>query len=154
MLDLASKHLAEVRRILQFHVPGRNTFSGGQLPGLPPANFYPALQAENHCAPAGQWILARGRSGTATSGNGGTTNNAAPWRGVGYWSRVIKVKNRNSAVKTIVRIDALIRVAIQYIGKGAPPEQDGVIHRLAKFDTTFGLEPVKMIPAEQQKAPH
>lgn len=47
---------------------------------------------------------------------------------------------RNSAIKTIDRIDALIRVAIQYIEKGAPNEQDGVLHRLAKFDTAFGLE--------------
>ncbi len=47
---------------------------------------------------------------------------------------------RNSATKTIERIEALIGVAIQYIEKGAPPEQDGVLHRLAKFDTTFGLE--------------
>ena len=54
-----------------------------------------------------------------------------------YYQKLIA---RNSAVKTIERIDALIRVAIQYIEKGAPPEQDGVIHRLAKFDTTFGLE--------------
>lgn len=54
-----------------------------------------------------------------------------------YYRKLIA---RNSAVKTLERIDALIRVAIQYIEKGAPPEQDGVLHRLAKFDTTFGLE--------------
>jgi hypothetical protein len=47
---------------------------------------------------------------------------------------------RNSATKTIERIDSLIRVAIQYIDKGAPAEQDGVLHRLAKFDTAFGVE--------------
>ena len=56
---------------------------------------------------------------------------------IDYYQKLIA---RNSAVKTIERIDALIRVAIRYIEKGAPPEQDGVIHRLAKFDTTFGLE--------------
>jgi hypothetical protein len=54
-----------------------------------------------------------------------------------YYQKLIA---RNSAVKTIERIDALIRVALLYIEKGAPPEQDGVLHRLAKFDTTFGLE--------------
>lgn len=54
-----------------------------------------------------------------------------------YYRRLIA---RNSAVKTMERIDALIEVAILYIEKGAPPEQDGVLHRLAKFDTTFGLE--------------
>ncbi|HEY4743516.1 MAG TPA: hypothetical protein VIH45_02580 [Desulfuromonadaceae bacterium] len=47
---------------------------------------------------------------------------------------------RNTATKTIERIDALIRVAVMYLDKGAPPEQDGVLHRLAKFDTTFGRE--------------
>ncbi|BBA69104.1 hypothetical protein [Geobacter sulfurreducens] len=51
-----------------------------------------------------------------------------------------KLVARNSAVKSIERIDALITVAIQYIDKGAPPEQDGVLHRLAKFDTAFGRE--------------
>lgn len=54
-----------------------------------------------------------------------------------YYQKLIA---RNSAVKTIERINALISIAIQYIEKGAPPEQDGVIHRMAKFDTTFGLE--------------
>ncbi|MBI2354211.1 MAG: hypothetical protein HYV06_04130 [Deltaproteobacteria bacterium] len=54
-----------------------------------------------------------------------------------YYQKMIA---RNSAVKTIERIDALIEVAILYLEKGAPPEQDGVLHRLAKFDTTFGLE--------------
>ncbi|PIP43169.1 MAG: hypothetical protein COX17_08535 [Deltaproteobacteria bacterium CG23_combo_of_CG06-09_8_20_14_all_60_8] len=47
---------------------------------------------------------------------------------------------RNTATKTIERIDALIKVAILYIEKGAPPEQEGVLHRLAKFDTACGLE--------------
>lgn len=47
---------------------------------------------------------------------------------------------RNSATKTIERIDSLIQVAIHYIDKGAPPEQAGVLHRLAKFDTAFGME--------------
>lgn len=56
---------------------------------------------------------------------------------IDYYQKLIA---RNSAVKTIERIDALIRVAIQYIEKGAPTEQDGVLHRLAKFDTAFGLE--------------
>lgn len=56
---------------------------------------------------------------------------------IDYYQKLIA---RNSAVKTIERIEALIMVAIQYIEKGAPTEQDGVLHRLAKFDTAFGLE--------------
>jgi hypothetical protein len=68
---------------------------------------------------------------------------------IDYYQKLIA---RNSAVKTIERIDALIRVAIQYIEKGAPPEQDGVIHRLAKFDTTFGLESLEH--AARENAPY
>ena len=52
----------------------------------------------------------------------------------------LNLTRRNVAIKTIERIDALIKVAIQYIEKGAPPEQDGVLHRLSKFDTAFGKE--------------
>lgn len=55
----------------------------------------------------------------------------------GYYRQLVA---RNSAAKTIERIDALIEVALLYLKKGAPPEQDGVLHRLAKFDTAFGLE--------------
>jgi len=59
---------------------------------------------------------------------------------------------RNSATKTIERIDSLIKVAIQYIDKGAPPEQDGVLHRLAKFDTAFGVE--SLAHAARENAPY
>jgi len=64
---------------------------------------------------------------------------------IDYYQKLI---TRKSAVKTIERIDALIRVAIQYIEKGAPPEQDGVLHRLAKFDTTYGLESLAHVACE------
>jgi hypothetical protein len=59
---------------------------------------------------------------------------------------------RNSATKTLERIDSLIKVAIQYIDKGAPPEQDGVLHRLAKFDTAFGVE--SLAHAAMENAPY
>ncbi|HEX9080608.1 MAG TPA: hypothetical protein VF795_13515 [Desulfuromonadaceae bacterium] len=58
-------------------------------------------------------------------------------RAIDYYRKLMA---RNTATKTIERIDALIEVAILYLEKGAPPEQDGVLHRLAKFDTTFGLD--------------
>lgn len=45
--------------------------------------------------------------------------------------------------KTHERIQALIRIAIQYITDGAPPEVDGVLHRLAKFDTSSGLSSIQ-----------
>jgi hypothetical protein len=63
-----------------------------------------------------------------------------------------KLTARNSAIKTIKRIDALIIVAIQYIEKGAPPEQDGVLHRLAKFDTAFGMD--SLGHAARENAPY
>lgn len=51
-----------------------------------------------------------------------------------------KLEARKSAPKTLERINALVTVAIQYINKGAPAEQDGFLHRLSKFDTKFGKE--------------
>ena len=50
------------------------------------------------------------------------------------------LSRRQSATKTLRRINSLIFVAVQYIKKGAPPEQEGFLHRLAKFDTTYGEE--------------
>jgi hypothetical protein len=45
---------------------------------------------------------------------------------------------RNTATKTLERINALIEVAVQFIKSGAPPDQKGFLHRLAKFDTIYG----------------
>jgi hypothetical protein len=59
---------------------------------------------------------------------------------------------RKSATKTLERIDALVRVAIQYIEKGAPAEQDGFLHRLSKFDTKFGKE--SLTHATQENVPY
>jgi len=58
-------------------------------------------------------------------------------RAIDYYHHLTR---RNSATKTLERIDALIKVAVQYIDRGAPAEQEGVLHRLAKFDTAFGAE--------------
>lgn len=41
--------------------------------------------------------------------------------------------------KSLKRIDDLVKIAIQYITLGVPKDTDGVIHRLAKFDTQKGL---------------
>ncbi|EKD38645.1 MAG: hypothetical protein ACD_75C00659G0001 [uncultured bacterium] len=51
-----------------------------------------------------------------------------------------KLTDRKVATKTLERIDALIRVAVMYLEKGAPAVQDGFLHRLSKFDTSFGLD--------------
>jgi len=45
--------------------------------------------------------------------------------------------------KTIERLDALVNVAVHYITRGAPDDQEGVIHRLAKFDTKGGLDSLR-----------
>jgi DNA-binding Lrp family transcriptional regulator len=50
--------------------------------------------------------------------------------------------------KSLERIGALVEVAIQLITRGAPLEQEGVIHRLAKFDTYNGLQSLKYASSE------
>ncbi|MBU0909944.1 MAG: hypothetical protein KKA54_05235 [Proteobacteria bacterium] len=52
----------------------------------------------------------------------------------------LNLSRRQSATKTLERINSLISVAVQYIKKGAPPEQEGFLHRLAKFDRAYGEE--------------
>jgi hypothetical protein len=50
--------------------------------------------------------------------------------------------------KTLARLDSLVTCAINHIVKGAPEDQEGFIHRLAKFDTRRGLESLKYAAAE------
>ena len=61
-----------------------------------------------------------------------------------YQARVKRGREEGSVPpdrpKSLNRIDALVGVAIQLIARGAPREQEGVIHRLAKFDTNEGLD--------------
>jgi len=64
----------------------------------------------------------------------------------------LNLTRRQSATKTLKRINALIAVAVQYIKKGAPPEQEGFLHRLAKFDTTYGEE--SLTHAAKENAPY
>jgi len=54
--------------------------------------------------------------------------------------------------KTIARLDALVNVAVHYITRGAPDDQEGVIHRLAKFDTKNGLD--SLIYASRENVPY
>jgi len=49
---------------------------------------------------------------------------------------------------TLQRIDHLLKTAIHFITKGVAREVDGVIHRLAKFDTLRGLESVQYASKE------
>lgn len=56
-------------------------------------------------------------------------------RRVDYYSALSR---RQSALKTLQRIDSLIRVAVQYLEEGPPTVPDGFLHRLSKFDTAYG----------------
>jgi hypothetical protein len=49
---------------------------------------------------------------------------------------------------TLDRIKALVSVAVQYIGQGAPEAADGAVHRLAKADTAKGLESLRYVAAQ------
>jgi hypothetical protein len=49
---------------------------------------------------------------------------------------------------SLQRIDALIKTAINCISQGAPKEVEGVIHRMAKFDTSEGIESVQYAAKE------
>lgn len=41
------------------------------------------------------------------------------------------------------RLLAMVDVAVTVLTRGAPPEQPGVVHRMAKFDTQHGLDSVQ-----------
>lgn len=50
---------------------------------------------------------------------------------------------------TIARLTALMAVAVKYIKEGAPGDAEGVVHRLAKFDTQHGIESLAYAANEQ-----
>ncbi|MEN6486144.1 MAG: hypothetical protein ABFD98_14810 [Syntrophobacteraceae bacterium] len=60
-----------------------------------------------------------------------------------YQTAVEQAHSRNQAPperpKTLKRVADLVEIALRYITRGAPLEQDGVIHRLSKFDTGSGI---------------
>jgi hypothetical protein len=49
---------------------------------------------------------------------------------------------------SLERIDDLVSVAVLHISRGAPQDVGGVIHRLAKLDTRYGLESVRYVADE------
>ena len=62
-----------------------------------------------------------------------------------FRNQLIK-KDSSQLVKrpvTLERVDALIRAAIHYISLEAPVEENGYIHRMAKFDTYKGTESLR-----------
>lgn len=50
---------------------------------------------------------------------------------------------------SLARMEALVSVAVQYITEGAPSMDEGVVHRLAKFDTEKGLDSLTYAATEQ-----
>jgi hypothetical protein len=69
-----------------------------------------------------------------------------------YHDRASKARKSDRALpvrpKTLERLDHLIAVAVNYIIKGAPEDQEGFVHRLVKFDTQSGLESLKYATRE------
>ncbi len=55
---------------------------------------------------------------------------------------------KKDASKSLQRIEALVRVAARYITIGAPQVVDGMVHRLAKFDTHQGLDSLQYASKE------
>jgi hypothetical protein len=49
---------------------------------------------------------------------------------------------------TLQRVDHLLKTAIHFIDRGAPDEVEGVVHRLAKFDTSRGIDSVRYAAKE------
>ncbi len=69
-----------------------------------------------------------------------------------YQNRVTNARKSGRTLpvrpKTLERLDNLITCAINYIVKGSPENQEGFVHRLAKFDTQGGLESLKYAARE------
>ena len=63
----------------------------------------------------------------------------------GYFARDLSALSRR-------RIEALVSVAVEQVGKGAPPETAGAVHRLDKIDTAEGLTSLKY--AASQHVPY
>ena len=49
---------------------------------------------------------------------------------------------------SLVRIDTLIQTAVHFLNKGAPKAVNGLIHRMAKFDSSHGIESLQYAAKE------
>ncbi len=61
-----------------------------------------------------------------------------------YFGRLAK----NKTGTTFTRVNALISVAVKYITQGAPAGAANVVHRLAKVDTSHGIESLTHVAAQ------
>lgn len=57
--------------------------------------------------------------------------------------RTAQSKEPVARPKMLEYIDALVAVAVDHITRGAPPDAEGLVHRLTKFDTQHGLGSVR-----------
>lgn len=62
--------------------------------------------------------------------------------------RAVKSGKTVERPKSLMRIDALVKVAIRYIARGTPKDLEGVIHRLDKFDTKNGMDSLRYAAKE------
>ena len=64
-----------------------------------------------------------------------------------FADRVVRAVRRGKPApdrfKALERVDALIAIAVKLIAQGAPVPAEGLVHRLAKFDTNDGLASVR-----------
>ncbi len=69
-----------------------------------------------------------------------------------YQAAIERAHSRNQTPpeqpKSLKRVADLVEIAIQYITRGAPLEQEGVIHRLSKFDTSSGIDSLRYTAKE------
>lgn len=69
-----------------------------------------------------------------------------------YHAASERAQNRNQAPpgqpKSLKRVADLVEIAFQYITRGVPLEQEGIIHRLSKFDTSSGIDSLRYAAKE------
>ncbi|MBI2838412.1 MAG: hypothetical protein HYX75_08865 [Acidobacteria bacterium] len=62
-------------------------------------------------------------------------------KGKDFFERLAKGRGE----ETRRRVDALVEIAVQYIGRGAGSAVEGAVHRLNKVDTSLGLESLRHV---------
>jgi hypothetical protein len=107
-----------------------------------------------------EWAeLARSEYGYDIPQNAARTLDRKCREDIGYVKRLEenhrnRSKNKNAKSKkpeppiSLKRIDYLTKTAVHFINRGAPDQVDGMIHRLAKFDTRYGIDSVQYAARE------
>lgn len=98
-----------------------------------------------------EWAeLARVEFGSDITQNAARTLDRRCREKTDYFSamRIKRSRSNGGNLKSLERIEDLVRVAIKYIVQGAPTEIDDMVHRLAKFDTHQGIESLQYASRE------